>query len=88
MQDQPTRPHAADDLELDQVEWVVLDMLLADHSPVLWSVRELGVALGSELAAQDAVVALHAAGLVHRFGEFVFPTRPAARFSELADAWQ
>jgi hypothetical protein len=30
-----------------------------------------------------ALVSLHAAGLVHRCREFVFPTRAAARFHQL-----
>ena len=37
-------------------------------------------------ARKDAAGALLAGRLVHRLGEFVFPTRPAARFNELEHA--
>jgi len=59
---------------------------LASDPPVPWAAREVGQAVGSDLAAEDAIVGLHAAGLVHRFGEFVFPTRTAARFNQLEHA--
>jgi hypothetical protein len=52
----------------------------ASTTSSLW---EIAQAIGSEPAAEDAIVGLRAAGLVHRFGEFVFPTRPAARFDQL-----
>ena len=84
MQDQPSRRDPAADL--DQVEHVVLTLLLLSDPPAPWSVREIGQAVGSEFAAEDAIVGLHASGLVHRFGEFVFPTRPAARFNQLEHA--
>lgn len=37
-------------------------------------------------AAEDAIRDLIAAGLLHRNGEFVFPTRAAQRFDELRQA--
>jgi hypothetical protein len=54
--------------------------------PGPWSVRELGQALGYEIAAVDAIAGLHAAGLVHRIEEFVFASCPAACCMQLADA--
>jgi hypothetical protein len=84
MQDQPTPPDPAADL--DQAEHVILLLLLDTGSRWPWSVAELGLALGSHPAAQDAVVELHAAGLVHRLHEFVFPTRGAERYRQLAAA--
>jgi hypothetical protein len=70
----------------DCVERVVLTLLLESKTPGPWSVQELARELGSELKATDAIASLHAAGLVHRCHEFVFVTRPAARFHQLADA--
>jgi hypothetical protein len=81
MQDQPTRRSPAADM--DQVEHVVLSLLLNSEPVGLWSVAEVSRALGSEIATEDAIVGLHAAGLVHRCHEFVFPTRPAVRLGEL-----
>jgi hypothetical protein len=84
MQDQTSRSDVQ--AVLDQAERVVLDLLLDPgfHGP--WSVHEIAVAMGDEVDAADAIDGLHAAGLVHRCHEFVFATRPAARFRELADA--
>lgn len=69
----------------DELEREVLALLLESGLPGPWSVWELGLQLGSEVAAADAVMRLHAAGLVHLCHEFVWPTRPAARSHELAD---
>jgi hypothetical protein len=81
MQDETTDVAA----EFDQAERSVLELLLDPDVPGPWSTHELGVALGSEVQAADAIAALHAAGLVHRCHEFVFATRPAARCFELAE---
>jgi hypothetical protein len=81
MQDQPS---AADvGVADDEVERVVLTLLLEPGARGPWSVWELGLEVGSELRAADAVVRLHAAGLVHRVQEFVWVTRPLARLHEL-----
>jgi hypothetical protein len=69
--------------EFDMAERSVLELLLDPDVPGPWSVHELGVALGSEVRAADSIMALHAAGLVHRLDEFVFATRAAARCIEL-----
>ena len=69
----------------DELEREVLALLLESRLPGPWSVWELGLQLGSEVAAADAVMRLHAAGLVHLCHEFVWPTRPAARSHQLAD---
>lgn len=70
----------------DDVERVVLALLLESKTPWPWSVQELGLEIGDELRATDALARLHAAGLVHRCHEFAWATRPAARFHQLADA--
>jgi hypothetical protein len=83
MQDQPIDERRSDPIG-DEPERLVLYLLLEGDGPPLWSVQELGREIGSELTAADAVVGLHASGLVHRLGEFVFATRTAARFQQLA----
>jgi hypothetical protein len=52
-------------------------------APGLWSVTEVAQAIGNEIDALDALVGLHAAGLIHRCHEFVFVTRPAVRLTRL-----
>jgi hypothetical protein len=83
MQDQPN------DVDVsqvdDEVEREVLGLLLESGLPGPWSVWELGLQLGSEVAAADAVMRLHATGLVHLCHEFVWATRPAARSHQLTD---
>ena len=69
----------------DEAEREVLALLLESRLPGPWSVWELGLEIGSEVAAADAVMRLHAAGLVHLCHEFVWATRPAARSHQLAD---
>jgi hypothetical protein len=83
MQDQPSGVDVgrAD----DEVEREVLALMLESRLPGPWSVWELGLQLGSEVAAADAVMRLHAVGLVHLCHEFVWPSRPAARSHQLAD---
>jgi hypothetical protein len=84
MQDQRTVRDVA--AELDRAERLVLDELLTSRGPGLWTAHELGLALGSQVEATDAVAGLGRAGLIHRCGEFVFPTRAAARMDELQEA--
>ncbi|HTZ85645.1 MAG TPA: hypothetical protein VMB05_03165 [Solirubrobacteraceae bacterium] len=68
---------------LDGNERAVLLLLFEDRSP--WTLDELGRELRSRGDATDATSALARAGLVHRLGEFVFPTRAARRSDELYD---
>lgn len=60
----------------------VLNLMFVDSSWP-WSVEEIARELQSRLDAEDAVCRLAGAGLVHRLGEFVFPTRAARRADEL-----
>jgi predicted transcriptional regulator len=83
MQDQPIQRNVA--AEFDRAEREVLDLLLDPDAPGPWSVHEVGVALRSRVRAEDALSALHRAGLVHRCEEFVFASRPAMRCMQLAD---
>jgi hypothetical protein len=48
--------------------------------------EEIAVAIGDPVVAVDAVDTLQAAGLLHRHGDFVFPTRAAARYRHLEQA--
>jgi hypothetical protein len=83
MQDQPIEVDvgAADEL----VEREVLALLLESELPGPWSAQELGLEIGSDLATTDAVIRLHAAGVVHLCHGFVWPTRPAARLHRLTN---
>jgi hypothetical protein len=70
---------------LDRAEHTILQLLLSSDRDWPWSVYELGRALGDDLEADDAIHALDADGLIHRVHGFVFPTRPAVQFHELAE---
>lgn len=60
---------------------LILTFLLDEAYP--WMVEEIGREFRDLGYASDAVSRLASAGLVHRFGEFVFPTRTARRAAEL-----
>jgi hypothetical protein len=81
MRDQPNAP--AVERRRDETQFVVLALLLDPDCPGPWSLAELAREVGCEITVADAVVSLHAAGLVHRCDEFVFATRPAVRFCQL-----
>lgn len=59
----------------------VLANLFQDPFP--WTIEEIGRELGDQDDAADSVARLAADGLVHRCGEFVFPTRAARRSDDL-----
>ena len=84
MQDDPT--DEACPLEASRCEAIVMLMLLYAGHRWPWSMAEVSRELGDELRAMEAVAGLHAAGLVHRCGEFVVPSRPATRLQQLEDA--
>jgi hypothetical protein len=66
---------------LDRRERSVLHLLL--HDPFPWSVAELERELDSQGHATDAIRSLAGSGLIHRLGDFVFPTRAARRADDL-----
>jgi hypothetical protein len=68
-----------------RVQYLVLHLLQEPGGPPMWSLHELATELGSQREAADAVAELQAAGLLHRCGEFVFPTRAATRMGALAE---
>jgi hypothetical protein len=59
----------------------VLNLMLDDSWP--WSVDEIARELQTRIGADDSVCRLSEAGLVHRLGKFVFPTRTARRADQL-----
>lgn len=68
---------------LNREEAAVLDVLLAADGPGLWSVDELIRALGDRLQALDGLRRLESYGLVHRLGDFVFPSRAAVHAEQI-----
>ncbi|HEY1688805.1 MAG TPA: hypothetical protein VGF95_08055 [Solirubrobacteraceae bacterium] len=55
---------------------IVLVTLVVD-SPLPWSVDELIRQYRDRIGVEDALARLQDVGLVHRLGEFVWPTRTA-----------
>jgi hypothetical protein len=86
MQDQRIGMSTDVGLADDGVEHVVLTLLLDSKTSGPWSAPELALEIGNELRATDAIAGLQAAGLVHRCHEFVWASRSATRFHQLADA--
>jgi HD-like signal output (HDOD) protein len=66
----------------EQRDSSVLNLLFCNASWP-WSVAEIARELQDQDGTVDAVARLTEAGLVHRLGEFVFPTRTARRANEL-----
>ncbi len=67
-----------------QAEGAILALLLDFKAGSLWSVEELIRQLSaSRLEVIDGLASLHAAGLVHRIGDYVFATRAASTFDQL-----
>jgi hypothetical protein len=81
MQDETIR---SKQVEVDGALRAVLGMLLSPDQQRPWSVGEVEREIGSQVAAADALSTLHAAGLIHRCGEFVFASRAAVRADELS----
>jgi hypothetical protein len=79
MQDQPNLSVSETEAQLDRG---VLNLVLSEH-PWPWRIDEIARELDNEANAEDAVCRLTASGLLHRVGEFVFPTRTASRAAEI-----
>ena len=67
----------------DRADAEVLAMLVAEDAQRPWSLDEVARELGNPVRATDALNRLHAAGLVHRIGDFVFAARPALHAARL-----
>jgi hypothetical protein len=62
-----------------ETEWQILDLLLAAGYPL--PVADVVAAIGSPIAAADALDTLHAVGLADRAGALVFVTQAPANAS-------
>jgi hypothetical protein len=62
----------------------VLGLLLNDEDQRPWLAREIELEIGDRIATVDAITQLHAEGLAHRVGEFVFATRAAVNMERIA----
>jgi hypothetical protein len=80
MQDETTRTEAGED---DRIDAAIIGLLLDTATSWPWSVEELTRELGDKLAVEDGLAGLYAAGLIHRSGELVFPTRAAIRSHQI-----
>jgi hypothetical protein len=69
-------------LSEDEIDNTVVGFLL-DKPWWPWSLEEIARELGDRPDAEDAVARLAGAGLVHRLGDFAFPTRSLRRASTL-----
>ena len=64
---------------------IVLDLLVGVENHWPWSVEEVAREISAPIDAADAIDALYGAGLIHRTADgFVFPTRAAVRYSQIA----
>jgi hypothetical protein len=81
MQDEISRMPADDE---ERAEKGILSLLLASDSQRPWSIAELERERGEHLGTADAVASLHAVGLIHHCGEFVFASRAAVRMDDLS----
>lgn len=85
MPDQPTpRQSLHDPCEAERhTDNTVLSLIFNDASSWPWSVEEIARELANPNDARNAVSRLVEHGLVHRIGEFVWPTRTARRAAEI-----
>jgi hypothetical protein len=78
----------------ESFDTALLGLLIHDDTP-LWSIAELSRSMSSSTPSagvseppthetEDAIERLHAAGLIHRVGQFVFATRAAHAAQRLA----
>jgi hypothetical protein len=63
---------------------VVLALLLAPEDQRPWLPREIELEVGDRVQTVDALDQLHAEGLVHRLGEYVFATRAAVNMDRIS----
>jgi hypothetical protein len=72
MQDETSRRPAEED---ERVQKGILVLLLGQDAQRPWSVAEVEREIGEQISTVDGLASLHAAGLIHRCGVFVFATR-------------
>jgi len=78
IQDEDQRPCFSEEQRENDV---LACLLIGQVCP--WSVEEISREIGDRIEAVDAINRLERTGMVHRLGEFVFPTRTARRAAEL-----
>jgi hypothetical protein len=61
----------------------LLNRMLVESPSYPWSVDEIARELQDTLGAEDSIQSLNEAGLVHRLGDFVWPSKAARRAAEL-----
>ena len=62
----------------------VLDLFLYGDSQRPLTLHEVGLEIGSEIVAADAIANLHAAGLIHKTSDgFLFASRAAIRHHDI-----
>jgi hypothetical protein len=81
MQDETSQNASEED---ERAQKAVLGLLLRPNEQRPWSVDEIEREVGEKLAVTDAIAALHAAGLLHRCGEFVFASHAAVSMDRLS----
>lgn len=81
MQDETSQNPREED---ERAQKAVLGLLLRPNEQRPWSVDEVKREVGEALAVTDAIAALHAAGLIHRCGDFVFASRAALCMDRLS----
>ena len=74
MQDESKQSLAEDERRTDQA---MLALLLTPEEQRPWSLDEVAKEMGEKIDTVDSLARLHAAGLIHRCGEFVFAARAA-----------
>jgi hypothetical protein len=80
--EQPLPDQATEEARAD---WFVLDLLLNNDVQRPWAISEVVREYGHEMNAIDAIDRLYGAGLIHKTADgFVFASRAAIRYSELA----
>jgi hypothetical protein len=80
MQDETIPGASAQDL---RVARAIVGLLLQPEDQRPWSVDEIELAMGDQLATIDALAELHASGLIHRWDRFVVASRPAIHLASL-----
>jgi hypothetical protein len=84
MPDQPIQGRTLDRCEQErQIDSGILNIMFNDPSSWPWSVQELAREMDDGIEATDAVRRLTDTGLVHRLGDFIFPSRTARRAAEI-----
>jgi len=69
--------------EEGRVDSGILAMLTAPDASRPWSVDEVAREVGDRIDTDDGLARLYGAGLIHRYGEFVFASRAALAAAQL-----